>query len=97
MGIMGMPHAVQDTDSSGTEEETGGGAAQVDESAPPVDINPVTAREWDDDPAPKFVSEEHREHAAHELLGLIDRLNKTGVMKVNLPPPKTPPSSGDEL
>jgi len=65
-----------------------------------VDLNPVTAREWSEPHVPGFVSEEHREHVAHELLGLIDRLNRTGVMRVDLPPPQTPPqtppSSGEE-
>ena len=32
-----------------------------------------------------FVSEEHKEHAAVELMGLIDRLNKTGVMRMEMP------------
>lgn len=96
--------ADSDTD-SGTEDddagdESGGGGGSRNTAS----YNPITGAEWDTGPSPAdSMTEDQKEHAAHELLILMDKMNKLGVMKAQLPTEPTTPTlaphakgSGDE-
>ena len=48
--------------------------------------DPITGAEWASGPSPTAgMSEDQKEHAAHELLILMDKMNKLGVMKAQMP------------
>ena len=50
----------------------------------PVGVNPVTGAQWGDRERGRMTDDE-KEAAAEELMGLIDRLNRTGIIRLDMP------------
>ena len=73
-----------------TDIQDGDNDSDTDSGNEDIDYNPITGKEWDKEPKKKpfeDMCEDEKEHKAHELLQLIHKLNKTGVMKMDLPEP----------
>eukprot|EP00729_Bicosta_minor_P003843 gene3843-20791_t len=96
--------ADSDTDSGTEDDDTGDESGGGGGSRNTASYNPITGAEWDTGPSPAdSMTEDQKEHAAHELLILMDKMNKLGVMKAQLPTEPTTPTlaphakgSGDE-
>ncbi|EGD78227.1 hypothetical protein PTSG_09294 [Salpingoeca rosetta] len=58
-------------------------------------VDPISGRRATREPV-QWSSEEEKERTAHELLSLIDRLNKLGVIRCNLPHPDDMPDAGGD-
>eukprot|EP00043_Microstomoeca_roanoka_P013741 m.135083 g.135083 ORF g.135083 m.135083 type:complete len:573 (-) comp15838_c1_seq1:2131-3849(-) len=54
------------------------------------DLDPITGKKMLHEPV-QWASEEEKEHRAHELLVLIQRLNALGIIKCDLPHPDSKP------
>ena len=51
----------------------------------PVGVNPVTGAQWGEREPSVQMSDDEKEAAAEELMGLIDRLNRTGIIRLDMP------------
>ena len=48
-------------------------------------MNPVTGAQWGEREPGVQMSDDEKEAAAEELMGLIDRLNRTGIIRLDMP------------
>ncbi len=58
----------------------------------PSTVNPVTGTYWKPNADLSKMSEDEQERSAEELMSLIDRLNRNGIIRCELPPHLKPPN-----